>query len=229
MPAPHTNDNKGNSNPGKRSAATVIVNGPRLQFFRQQASLTQEQLAQKSGFSDRLIRKAEASGLLRKATIAHLADVLSDLLREKVQTKDFTFSPELLSAQLFSILLAGRTEPTELLDACLHRDLALEVAGKELEIPFAGTYSGAISVGEFPQRLRESFHVVAGFLPKVQIFSSVCDVCVHVNAGLLHPPTSMEIDVWWFLKVSFEKNMIRSLELMYNTGVIADVLRRGDL
>ena len=53
MPAFRPGDNNGNGNSENRSTGTgtVIVNGPRLQSWRQQAGLTQEQLALKSGYS----------------------------------------------------------------------------------------------------------------------------------------------------------------------------------
>ena len=56
---------------------TAAINPDTFGFFRRNRGLTQEALAALSGYSDRLIRKAEAGGVLKWETIEDLAEALS--------------------------------------------------------------------------------------------------------------------------------------------------------
>jgi len=47
----------------------VIVDGEKLRQLRREAGMTQEDAARRSGYSDRLIRKAEASGSIYRETL----------------------------------------------------------------------------------------------------------------------------------------------------------------
>jgi transcriptional regulator with XRE-family HTH domain len=60
----------------KRAKGTCVC-GQRLRELRTRSGLTQVELARRAGYSERLIRKAEAGGSLSLATIADLAEALS--------------------------------------------------------------------------------------------------------------------------------------------------------
>jgi transcriptional regulator with XRE-family HTH domain len=100
----------GTSQLKRPSSVTVPVNGQRLQTLRQSAGLTQEELAEKADYSDRLIRKAEASGPLRKSTIADLAEALSTTL-QKVTSDDLVFSRDLIARDIAAFILNGSLSP----------------------------------------------------------------------------------------------------------------------
>ena len=254
MPAFRPGDNNGNGKSENRSTGTGtgtdIVNGPRLHSWRQQAGLTQEQLALKSGYSDRLIRKAEASGPLRKSTIAGLAAALCTD-QQTVTAADLTFSQETLARDLHDLYLNGSSVPASqdsirpdrdrlppndssslasLLSQLAHPELTLEVAGQDLEIPFAGRYEGIKPCVEFRDRLIQSFHTICLITEQTKSFTSSDNVCIH-SITEVRPTTSIESNqrsvlVWWFLKASFKANLLRKLELMYDTGNICRLLGR---
>ncbi len=249
MPAFRPGDNNGNGNSENRSTGTVIVNGPRLQAWRQQAGLTQEQLALKSGYSDRLIRKAEASGPLRKSTIAGLAAALCTD-QQTVTAADLTFSQETMARDLHDLYLNGSSVPASQDSICPDRnhlppsesslasllsqlaqpELTLEVAGQDLEIPFAGRYEGIAPCVEFRDRLIQCFHTICVITEQTKSFTSSDNVCIH-SMTEIRSTTSIESNqgsvlVWWFLKARFKANLLHKLELMYDTGNICRLLGR---
>lgn len=63
--------------PAPRRARSFLVDGRRLQLLRAGHGWTQQEAAERAGFSDRLIRKAEAGGPLQTQTIAILAELYS--------------------------------------------------------------------------------------------------------------------------------------------------------
>jgi transcriptional regulator with XRE-family HTH domain len=235
---------KDNSKP----TVTIMVNGQKLQAFRQQAGMTQEQLAEKSGYTDRLIRKAEASSPLRKATLADLAAALSTPERT-VTIADLTFSHETLAIEVLGTLLNGSSEfdhplpkdpnkrrkhlppantstpITNSLRDFIHSKLVLHVDGTDLDIPFANDYSGSTSFSNFRERLIQSVGSVQLISEQTRSFTSPGEVCVQATTEITPPAPSVPITVWWFMKVLFEANLIIKVELMYDTGNICRLLR----
>ncbi|MEO8270465.1 MAG: helix-turn-helix transcriptional regulator [Aureliella sp.] len=84
----------------RHSAATrvrgVAICGERLRSFRTLRGMTQAELAKRSGYSERLVRKAEAGGSLSLATIEDLADALS-FQSKLVVPSDLCSTPETLA------------------------------------------------------------------------------------------------------------------------------------
>ena len=61
-----------------KTGRSVAVNGELLAWARQAAGLTQSQLADLTGYSDRLIRKAESGRTVNRETIEDLATALTE-------------------------------------------------------------------------------------------------------------------------------------------------------
>lgn len=213
----------------KSSLVTVPVNGHKLQTLRQLAGLTQEQLAEKAGYSDRLIRKAEASGPLRKSTIADLAAALSTTVR-KVAVEDLMFSHDFVSGEITAFLLHGSMAPEVSLDELLHPDFTIIVAGQELKIPFAGTYCGPRACESFRNQLRQSLGTVEYMPQRTRCFSAARETCVHAITQFQRSPASntkpIPIEIWWFLKARFEDCRFMKIDLHYDTGCVCRVLGR---
>lgn len=74
----------------------VQVCGGNLRNLRILRGMTQVELAQRAGYSERLVRKAEAGGSLSLATIEDLADALSSEFK-RVAPSDLCSSPEMLA------------------------------------------------------------------------------------------------------------------------------------
>lgn len=85
----------------KRQPAAIRVRGVQvcgdsLRNLRISRGMTQVELAQRSGYSERLVRKAEAGGSLSLATIEDIADALSSEYK-LVAPSDLCCSPEMLA------------------------------------------------------------------------------------------------------------------------------------
>jgi len=217
----------GTSQLKRPSSVTVPVNGQRLQTLRQSAGLTQEELAEKAGYSDRLIRKAEASGPLRKSTIADLADALSTTA-QKVTSDDLVFSRELIAGDIAAFILNGSLSPPDALSDLLHPGFVLRVAGQDLGIPFAGVIKGARACESFRDQLNAAFSLVR-FLPEqTQCFVANHETCVQAKTLMKSLPTSRSVEsaseIWWFLKTRFEGSRLVSMEMLYDTGNVCRLL-----
>jgi transcriptional regulator with XRE-family HTH domain len=217
----------GTSQLKRPSSVTVPVNGQRLQTLRQSAGLTQEELAEKAGYSDRLIRKAEASGPLRKSTIADLADALSTTA-QKVTSDDLVFSHELIARDIAAFILNGSLSPPDVLSDLLHPRFVLRVAGQDLGIPFAGVIKGASACESFRDQLNATFSLVR-FLPEqTQCFVATHEPCVQATTLMKSLPTARSVEsaseIWWFLKTRFEGSHLVSMEMLYDTGNVCRLL-----
>lgn len=227
MVKPKFDEDFGGPQPKKSSLVTVPVNGQKLQALRQQAGLTQEDLAEKAGYSDRLIRKAEASGPLRKSTIADLAAALSTV-SHTVTADDLMFSREMISLDMATFLLHGSNGSAASFQDLIHPDFAIIVAGHELNIPFAGTHCGPEAYESFREQLQRSFEVIH-FQPKqARCFVAARETCVQATTLLRSSSTTAEqplaMEIWWFLKTCFEASRLVSVELNYDTGNICRLL-----
>ncbi len=223
-------DLDGNSGkPGlkKPGPVTVPVNGRKLQTLRQLAGLTQEQLAQKSGYSDRLVRKAEASSPLRKSTIANLAAALSTS-EIRVTVADLVFSHELISTDIAEFLLHGpltsKTSFKDLIDPLF----AIRVAGQELNIPFAGIHSGPAACESFRDQFRRSCVEIQYQPHQTRCFSVAGETCVQAMTQLQLSSPSLEqppsVEIWWFMQIRFEASRVINMDLYYDTGNICRML-----
>jgi transcriptional regulator with XRE-family HTH domain len=209
------------------ASPAVRINGSRLQALRKQAGLTQEELASRAGYSDRLIRKAEASSVLRQLTVVKLAAALSTN-EYTVSAADLTISPELMSVEILKFLLGGQPSAIDSLKDYTHPAVVLHVAGLEIGVPFAGSYTSLAAFPQFSERLLSWLAFVRLSLESVACYASPFEVCLHAitEIGSLSGDHSSEAGskVWWFLKVKFESNLISGLELMYDTGNICRLL-----
>lgn len=213
----------------KPSAVNVPVNGQRMQMLRQLAGMTQEELAQKAGYSDRLVRKAEASSPLRKSTVADLADALSTE-SQRVTVADLVFSRELIAVDIADFLLNGNSTLSGTWSDLLHPKFSLHAAGEELNIPFAGHHAGAGAFEAFRNQLNTTITVVE-FLPDATCcFVANHETCVHASTLMkpLNPVRSFDspLKIWWFLRKRFESTRLISMEVLYDTGSICRLLGR---
>ena len=129
----------------------VECNGSHIAELRRSLNWTQAELAGSSGYSLRLVRKAEQNGTLRFSTIIALATAFQ---RKglAVSAADLCTDPVAV-AQTF--VEAYRVHEAKMVDQIRHvlsDDLAVFVAGDPSQIPFAGTFEGPEGLQEFWNR-----------------------------------------------------------------------------
>lgn len=155
----------GNNDENRRS---LRCNARLLRSLRESMNWSQKQLAQRSGYSIRLISKAEAGGSVAYPTIEVLAKTLSSD-EFPISAADLVCDPESMAK---SFVIARYQKPRNMAD--IVRDFVdpkcvFSMVGNPKTIPFAGDYVGlrafASSVSSFFDFLevRQDTDHVAGF------------------------------------------------------------------
>lgn len=131
--------------PTRRSCS---VNGELVRYFRQQRRWTQEDLAAQSGYSLRLVAKAEAGGALHPDTIEVLAATL-DAPQSTVAPEDLICDPLALAQQFVLNYAHYESEMIAASEAFLAPHLSAWIDGDPNQIPFAGEYQSIDEVDRF--------------------------------------------------------------------------------
>ena len=134
----------------------VSVCGESLRQLRIARGMTQMELARVAGYSERLIRKAEAGGSLSLTTIEDLADALS-CHHKRITTSDLCSSPEAIAR---SFVECYDEHEQLMLDYCGHLladDFVFHCAGEEAS-NMAGEWRG---VTGFQAWLDQLFSIVS--------------------------------------------------------------------
>lgn len=208
----------------QRGRRAVLVNGPRLQELRLMAGMTQEELAAKSGFSDRLIRKAEASEPLRMSTISQLAQALSAPY-VSISASDLVISHDLIVAETLTRLFHSSHDQVRGESSFLHADVKFSVTGEQHGIPFAGTYCQQSGVNEFRSRLNRALRFGTKEICISHFFSAAGDVAAHTETVVQsHLVNSEPQTIWWFARVGIIENSIQWMHLFFDTGSVMKLL-----
>ncbi len=115
--------------------------GKLFTIHRKQLGLTQKELALKSGYSERLIRKAEAGGRLNWLTINDLAKTFSNenLL---ISPEELVHSPEMMVRKFWEAYSKYEAEMLSRIHEMLDENIVIQCAGDPQKIPFAGEFHG---------------------------------------------------------------------------------------
>lgn len=135
---------------------SIECNGDLIAFFRNQRGWTQEEFAQKAGYTKRLIAKAEGNGSLSPDSIEVLAETLSSDAQQ-VLPEDLTTSPKDLAT---AFLHGYARHESELVPKCRHLfsdDFVGIFPGGPNGAPLAGTYNGVDAYDEFVKKFFEIF------------------------------------------------------------------------
>lgn len=161
-------------------SGSARINGSAVRTFRQQAGFTQNVLAVRAGYTDKLIRKAEASGVLRIKTILDLADALCTE-RQTVTTSDLLFQSEVVARKLLQWLASSQSLGTSELQELLSTNIRLEVVGKSQQIPFAGNCLGLVRATRFHSLWHASFQLVTVAPEKTRVFLDGKEACLYAQ------------------------------------------------
>lgn len=119
----------------------MACNAELLTQLRKKRGWTQQELATRSGYSERLIGKAEAGKTVSLSTIEDLAETLSEP-DETVFLEDLVNDPV---AKARTFIFAMYHERHGVIDATrhfLHEDIVVQFPGDPDIFPFAGTHVG---------------------------------------------------------------------------------------
>ncbi len=132
----------------------VQVQGEYLRYLRRSRGWTQQELARRAGYCDRLIRKAERNGFLLPETIEVLAETLSSSV-SIVDPSTLWLLPRTKIDLLLRILRGEDLLVEKSIAAISKKSICIVCKGPDC-IPFSGTYSGQRGFRRWIQRFRNS-------------------------------------------------------------------------
>jgi transcriptional regulator with XRE-family HTH domain len=121
----------------------VPINPASFVECRKSRGWSQEELSRRSGYSVRLIRKAEAGGTLKVETVQHLCEAFSQSLG-CVEVEHLTCTPLKVAQRLveaydnYGIDLIGHCE------GCFTSDFAYIIHADPARVPYAGRWEGMV-------------------------------------------------------------------------------------
>lgn len=127
-----------NQNP---NSSNKRCNGPQLASLRNQLGWTQEQLAAKAGYSDRLVRKAEAGQTVSVATLTVLAQTFQQH-GLNVAPADLEMGDVAIARRFIECMYTERANIIDALSSYIAEDVVVHFAGDINVFPFAGSHHG---------------------------------------------------------------------------------------
>lgn len=131
-----------------RHARLVRTNGHALRDYRMERGLTQQELAKTSGYSTRLIRKAEASGVLDVETVRNIAEALSTE-NIPVSFHQLTLDNRAIAVQWMDAINEHGPDMANQIAHHLTEDFVLHCPGLPETAPFIGTWHGTEGLLKF--------------------------------------------------------------------------------
>lgn len=211
------------SNGRKRSYA---CNSELLCYLRERKGWTQRELASVSGYSERLISKAEAGRPISRDTIADLAESLSSA-EETIYPEDLVCDPVMLAKEYFSALHTQQKDIVAAIRHFLDDEIVYRIQGDPAEIPFAGEHRGIAAVERAYEiffsllEVPEGYDHDAGFS-----FLGQGNVVIVWGSSWIHPigvPMSEPLKL--VHRMHFRRGKMHLFEIIFDTKTGAEVLR----
>ena len=201
--------NSSKRHPLNSNVRLLIVNAATFRGHRKLLGWSQAELGQRSGYSERVIRKAEAGGSLRLQTIQDLASAMS-VDGRAVSFLDLTIDLELIARRFvesYDSLGCG------MLQACgdiFADDFAFNCPADPNQISFAGIWLGQIGFQEFLNRFFGAFTRNSGILKPVYMVSDDRVVARFEDQVCFH---GHEMAAFWVnLHFHFRKGLVTRID-----------------
>ncbi len=183
--------------------------------------------ARYSGYSPRLIRKAEASQSLDQETIEILAQTLT-CAAFPVTCIDLISDPEVKARHFVEAYSRQEIRNPQYVQSILDPGIELRVAGREAGLPYADTFTGIAAFCEFWRKYFEIFR-----RPDPGCFQPV--ICSEMNQvivsgdELIQSVTSPEpFATWLIFRLRITNDLVTHCDLLTDTGGIRNYLLNGE-
>ena len=201
---------------------TIHVCGYRLKHFRKLLGWTQEELARRSGYCDRLIRKAEGGGSLSTEAIGNIAQSLC-CNGIRVRVDDLVSSPKETVNRFLDALRCDAID-RNIIEQLATDQVLVESKGGET-IPFAGAWKGYDGMLFWLKTFCEAIvpasidkHAAIAVDGDIAFFHSL--VCFRLSSKV-SSPTDL------YLRMEFDRNLIRSIFLNADSVAIEEFFSNG--
>lgn len=136
-------------------------NGRLIRFYRERKRLTQAELAQRAGYSVRLIGKAEAGKSVKFETIEILAEALSDETN-LLKPFDLISAPVTLAEKYVQELFEHQENVVSAIQHFLADDFELYCLSNDDSFSLEGSYCGRAGLAQYASELFEMITVPEG-------------------------------------------------------------------
>lgn len=126
-----------------------------LKHFLKQKNWTQQELAEKAGYSLRLISKAMSGNSISRNTIIDIAEALSSA-EQTLHLEDLIVDPVVFARKYIDAFYIHQSEAIKVIEHFLCEETVFYVQGDPSDIPFAGEFRGIDGV----DRMIRSFFTV---------------------------------------------------------------------
>jgi transcriptional regulator with XRE-family HTH domain len=124
------------------------INTQVLRELRVKRGWSQRELAEKAGYTDRLVRKAEFGGKLDVETIRNIAEALSTL-EEKITLDSLTIDVLSIAKKFMKLFDELGPDMAPAIDHCISSDFVIHVTSAVESLPLQGTWVGQKGFQEF--------------------------------------------------------------------------------
>lgn len=132
----------------KTSTRSVPVFGQRLKELRKQRGWTQQELADRAGYCERLVRKAELGGCVSEETLQVLAQTLSESA-SLVTTWDLRKECSLVHVDLADALTSPGADGWKRLPNLFSFDCHIDFIRVQPALPISGLYKGSVQAADW--------------------------------------------------------------------------------
>lgn len=195
------------------------VNGKRFAELRKQIGLTQMDLANRAGYSERVIRKAESGGALRLETIRDLSQSLSTP-NQIVEPSHLYHSQLDLAKQFVQAYDQFGRDALLHCDGLFHEDFQFCCPGDPIQVSFAGLWNGLEGMQEFFDRFFSLFSRKAGSLLPTYLEAD-CRVVARYEDQVFFETHPMP-PFWVNLHFHFRDGLISRIDDEYDTRLAAE-------
>ncbi len=212
----------------RTTVRSMPCSGEQLRYFREKRGWTQDDLADRAGYSKRLVAKAETGGSLNPDTLEVLAATLS-VNGECVHLEDLLASPKALAQRYVETF---RQYEHELATRCkdfLADDMVCIVGGDDRSVPLSGTYEGPDGFDSYCRKFFEIFERRDKNLyhPKIIAEGNHVMLAGREAIRLKGLPKEPEESPGWLVQdMQFARGKLVRLELLFDTTGFGEALTR---
>jgi len=193
-------------------------NGKLISKLRKQLGWTQNDLAKKSGFTERLIVKAEASQNISASTLHIIAETFLEA-GAQVTAADLSADPAALAKEFFLAMYQHGPRTLDVNAHFISPDLVVHYSGDPSVFPFAGTHVGI----DAARRAFELFYSVikppedSSEMENIQFISTGHGALVWGETWAHPIGMPMSAAMKFAIKMDFDKGMLTVFDNRFDT------------
>lgn len=204
------------------SERTAQVCGYQVKHFRKLLGWTQEELAHRSGYCDRLIRKAESGRSISFEAIQVIAQTFC-CRGVQASTEDLICSPRKTARRILDVI-HGEGLPSSLSEPLATEQVLVECKGSE-RIPFAGVWKGPYVLNSWLNRLSNS--IEGGRLHKQHLIAVDGGIAFLQTHVCLRSGAAVSTPLDLVLQVRFDRSLVQFLCVNADSTAIEEFYSRA--